>query len=200
MIEKIERFGTKLQTESLVDFRSLVNAKVDGISTRTIEVATGQHVFWKWTEVGDPDNRVDIRAVKAGAEVKIVEGIRGAAGVRLGGPSFRMMGCLDRPHASREGVRAIKQRKWEATADRDDGGDRPSVQESLFHARHVPSERKVPGAGEYEAVTLVEIRVAFVNLGIERIEKPEICVVVGLAEGGAEIVDGVGIRIARMQA
>ena len=111
-----------------------------------------------------------------------------------------MGGCLDRPHASREGVRAIKQRKWEATADRDDGGDRPSVQECLSSARHVPRERNVPGAGQYEAVTLIKIGVAFVNLGIERIEKPEICVVVGLAEGRANIVDGVCISIARMQA
>jgi len=108
--------------------------------------------------------------------------------------------CLDRAHASRGGVRAIEHGKWKATADRDDGGDRPSVQECLSRARHVPRERDVPGAREYEAVTLIKIGVAFVNLGIERIEKPEICVVVGLAEGRANIVDVVCISIARMQA
>src|SRR5260370_7520977 len=132
MIQQIEKFATKLQTESLVDSCSLVNAKVDGISARTIEVATGQHAFWKWTEVGDPDNRVDIRAVKAGAEVKIVEGIRGAAWVWPRGSSFRIGGCLDRAHASREGVRAIEHVKCKPTADPDDTCDRPSIKGSLF--------------------------------------------------------------------
>src|SRR5215467_2421218 len=107
-----------------------------------------------------------------------------------------MRGRLDRTHASREGVCAIEQGEWEAPADCDDGGGCPPVQESFSRAGHVPRERNVPGTREYEAVTQVEIRVALINLGIEGIQESQICIVVGLAEGGADIVDGVSVRIA----
>jgi hypothetical protein len=49
-------------------------------------------------------------------------------------------------------------------------------------------------------MTLIKIGVAFVNLGIERIEEAEICIITGLAKGAADVVNGVGIGIARMQA
>lgn len=183
VIQQIKEFSANLQTKSLSDFCSLINAEVDGISAGAIKVATAQHILRKWTEVGDSGDRVDVRAVKAGTEVKVVEGVRSAAGVRPGGTGFRMEGCLDRPHASREGVCAIEQGEWETTADRDDGGSCPSIQESFSRASHVPRERNVPGARKYEAVTLVEIGIAFVNLRVERIQESEICIVVGLAEG-----------------
>src|ERR1051325_5454498 len=199
MIQQVKELAAKLNTNSFGEFRSLVDAEVNVVCAGTIKVTTAQHVLRKWTKVGDAGDRIDIRAVKTGAEVKVIESVRGAAGVRPAGTGFRMRGCLDRAHASRERIRAIKKRKWEATADRDDGGDRPSVQKCLSRASHVPRERNVPGAREYAPVTEVEIRVALVNLGIEGIQESEICVVVGLAKGRADIVNDVGIRIARMQ-
>src|SRR5438874_10888479 len=112
MIQQVKKLAANLNTKSLRDFRGLVDAEVNIVCARTIKVATAQHILRKWTEVGDAGNRVDIRAVKAGAEVKVVEGVRSAAGVRPGGTGFRMGGCLDRAHTSRERTRAIKQRKW----------------------------------------------------------------------------------------
>ena len=47
-------------------------------------------------------------------------------------------------------------------------------------------------------MTLVKIRVALINLGIEGIQESQICIVVGLAKGRADVVDSVGIRVARM--
>lgn len=68
--------------------------------------------------------------------------------------------------------------RWKATADRDEGGECPSIQEGRSRTRHIPCEGNVPSAGQYEAVTQVEVGVAFVNLWIERIQEPEVFVVV----------------------
>ncbi len=201
MVQHVEKLTSKLETNALGDFRGLVYAEVNIICARTIKIATGQHITRERTEIGDTRDGVHVAAVKvAGRKGKVIEKICCPAGVHLCGASPPQCGGLERSRTSGERVRAIEHGKREATANRDDRGDRPSIEESLFRTRHVPCERDVPGAGEYEAMTLIKIGVAFVNLGIERIEKPEICVVVGLAEGGADIVDSVGIRIARMQA
>lgn len=183
MIQEVKELAPNLQTESLVDFCRLIDAEVNGISTGAIEVSARQHILRKWAEVRDAGDRVDIGTVEAGTKIKVVESVRGAAGVWYGRSSFRMGGCLDRAHAGRKGVCAIEKGKWEATTDRDNGRSSPSVQESLRSASHIPSERNVPGARKYEAVTQVEVGIAFVNFRIERIQEPEIRIVVGLAKG-----------------
>ena len=183
VIQKVKKLATNLQAKSLREFCSLIDAEVDGISAGAIEVATRQHVLRKWTKVGDAGDRVDIRAVKPGAEVKVVKGVRSAAGIRYGRSRFRMGRCLDCAHASCQGICAIVKGKWEAATNRNDGGRGPSVQESLRRASHVSSERNVPGTREHETVTLIEVGIAFVNFRVERIQESEIRVVTGLAKG-----------------
>ncbi len=111
-----------------------------------------------------------------------------------------MSARLERPRTSRKRVRAIEHCEREAVPDRDDRGDRPAVKGLLRDARHVLRERNVPRAGEHEPMTLVEVGVTLVNLRVERIQQPKICVVIGFAEGRADVVNGMGIGVARMQA
>jgi hypothetical protein len=81
-----------------------------------------------------------------------------------------MSSRLERPRASGERIRAIKQGERKTTPDRDDRSDRPAVEGPFRCARHVPGKRNVPGSRKYKSMTLVEIGIAFVNLGIERIK------------------------------
>src|ERR1700756_1546607 len=101
VIQQIKEFSSNLKTKSLVDFCGFINAEVDGISAGAIEVAARQHILRKRTEVRNAGDRVYIRAIKAGTEVKVVESVRRATGIRYGRSCFRMGRCLDRAHTSR---------------------------------------------------------------------------------------------------